>query len=123
MWIFCAASLMCSAWMSVFTPMNSTSLMPASIIRLTAFRPAPPTPTTLITARYAPSSACGARCRRAACSGSGSTKRVTGGWKLGSGRLAGGGGGAESGGGEAAGGRGGGGPADCCGRGGGGGAD
>src|SRR3979490_851719 len=44
--------------------------MPASIIRLTAFKPAPPTPTTLITARYAPASRTGARCKRAGCSGS-----------------------------------------------------
>ncbi len=73
MWIFTGASLMCSAWMSVFTAMNSTWLMPASIIRLTAFSPAPPTPTTLITARYAPASRTGARWSRAGCSGSGST--------------------------------------------------
>ena len=73
MWIFAGASLMWSAWMSVLTAMKSTSLMPASIIRLTAFRPAPPTPTTLITARYAPSSARGARYRRGGASGSGST--------------------------------------------------
>ena len=51
MWIFTGASLMWSAWMSVLTAMNSTWLIPASIIRLTALRPAPPTPTTLITAR------------------------------------------------------------------------
>ena len=50
MWIFTDASLMWSAWMSVFTAMNSTWLMPASIIRLTALIPAPPTPITLITA-------------------------------------------------------------------------
>ena len=46
-----SASLMRSAWASVFTAMNSTPLRPESIIRLTAFTPAPPTPTTLITAR------------------------------------------------------------------------
>ena len=40
-----------SGWMSVLTATNSTCVMPASIIRLTALRPAPPTPTTLITAR------------------------------------------------------------------------
>ncbi len=61
MWIFAGASLMWSAWMSVLTATKSTSLMPASIIRFTAFRPAPPTPTTLMTARYAPVSADGAR--------------------------------------------------------------
>src|SRR5262245_34920675 len=32
--------------------MNSTPLRPASTIRLTAFEPPPPTPTTLMTARY-----------------------------------------------------------------------
>jgi hypothetical protein len=37
--------------MSVFTAMNSTCEIPASIIRLTAFRPPPPTPTTRITAK------------------------------------------------------------------------
>ena len=36
--------------------------MPASIIRLTALRPAPPTPTTRMTAMYAPESARGAAC-------------------------------------------------------------
>src|SRR6266511_916544 len=41
----------CSCCMSVLTATNSTWLMPASIIRLTAFRPAPPTPTTWIFAR------------------------------------------------------------------------
>src|SRR6185312_3670263 len=40
---------------SVLTETNSTWLMPASIIRLTAFSPAPPTPTTWIFARYEPS--------------------------------------------------------------------
>src|SRR5579864_7218929 len=79
MWIFCGASLMCSAWMSVLTATKSTSLMPASIIRLTAFRPAPPTPTTLMFARYAPVSADGARYKRGGASGIGSTYRVTGG--------------------------------------------
>ncbi len=37
--------------MSVLTATNSTCEMPASIIRLTAFSPAPPTPITRITAR------------------------------------------------------------------------
>jgi hypothetical protein len=36
--------------MSVFTATNSTCEMSASIIRLTALRPAPPTPTTRMTA-------------------------------------------------------------------------
>ena len=60
MWIFTGASLIWSAWMSVLTAMNSTWLMPASIIRFTALMPAPPTPMTLITARYAPASAAAA---------------------------------------------------------------
>jgi hypothetical protein len=34
-----------SAWGSVFAATNSTPLTPASIIRLTAFPPPPPTPT------------------------------------------------------------------------------
>ena len=51
-----AASLMsashdCSAWTSVLMAMNSTPLSPASTMRLTAFVPPPPAPTTLITAR------------------------------------------------------------------------
>src|SRR6266540_4221229 len=50
-WIFVSASEICSCCMSVLTATNSTWLMPASIIRLTAFRPAPPTPTTWIFAR------------------------------------------------------------------------
>ena len=48
---FTSASLISSAWASVFTAMNSTPFRPASIIRLTALTPPPPTPTTLITAR------------------------------------------------------------------------
>jgi hypothetical protein len=50
MWIFTGASLVWSCWMSVFTATNSTCEMSASIMRLTAFRPAPPTPTTRMTA-------------------------------------------------------------------------
>ena len=46
-----SASLISSAWASVFTAMNSTPLSPASIMRLTAFTPPPPMPTTLMTAR------------------------------------------------------------------------
>ena len=48
---FTSASLMSRACASVFTAMNSTPRMPASIIRLTALTPAPPMPITLITAR------------------------------------------------------------------------
>ena len=48
---FTSASLMSSACASVLTAMNSTPLRPASIMRLTALTPPPPTPTTLITAR------------------------------------------------------------------------
>ncbi len=51
MWIFTSASHIISACASVFTAMNSTPVRPASTIRLTAFVPPPPTPTTLITAR------------------------------------------------------------------------
>ena len=40
-----------SACASVLTAMNSTPLRPDSTMRLTAFVPPPPTPTTLITAR------------------------------------------------------------------------
>src|ERR1051326_4758897 len=53
MWIFTGASLIWSCWMSVLTATNSTWEMSASIIRLTAFRPAPPTPTMRITGMYA----------------------------------------------------------------------
>src|SRR5437016_3344241 len=61
--------------------------MPASIIRFTALRPAPPTPTTWIFARYDPSCPARAWCSRGAGSSIGSTYRVTGG----SGMYAGGG--------------------------------
>jgi hypothetical protein len=40
-----------SACASVLIAMNSTPLRPTSIMRLTAFTPPPPIPTTLITAR------------------------------------------------------------------------
>ena len=43
MWIFTSASLSASCWRSVLTATNSTATSPASIIRLTAFSPAPPT--------------------------------------------------------------------------------
>ena len=52
MWIFTGASERLSCCMSVLTATKSTWAMPASIIRLTALIPPPPTPTTLITARY-----------------------------------------------------------------------
>jgi hypothetical protein len=48
---FTSASLISSAWASVFTAMNSTPRRPASIIRFTALTPPPPTPTTLMMAR------------------------------------------------------------------------
>ncbi len=48
---FMSASLMRSACASVLTATNSTPFRPASIIRLTALTPPPPTPMTLITAR------------------------------------------------------------------------
>ncbi len=46
-----SASDMSRAWASVLIAMNSTPLRPTSIIRLTAFTPPPPMPTTLMTAR------------------------------------------------------------------------
>ena len=46
-----SASLMSRAWASVLIAMNSTPLSPTSIIRLTAFTPPPPMPTTLMMAR------------------------------------------------------------------------
>src|SRR5690349_24784852 len=49
-----SASHMASAWASVLQAMNSTPRRPLSTIRLTAFVPPPPTPTTLMTARYDP---------------------------------------------------------------------
>src|SRR5438094_1183482 len=70
MWILTGASLIRSCWMSVLTATNSTWASPASIIRSSAFRPAPPTPTTLITARYAAVSPRGTRWSLGACSGS-----------------------------------------------------
>src|SRR3954453_15101437 len=76
MWIFVEASLICSCWMSVLTAMKSTWLMPESIMRSTAFSPAPPTPTTRITARYDALSR--PRWRRAGWSGSGSSHRARG---------------------------------------------
>src|SRR5947207_194162 len=78
MWIFIEASETCSCWMSVLTATNSTCEMPASIIRSSAFSPAPPTPTTRMTAMYAPESARGARWSPAGCSGTGSSQRRPG---------------------------------------------
>ena len=49
-----SASVICSACASVLAEMNSTPRSPASTMRLTAFVPPPPTPTTLMTARYVP---------------------------------------------------------------------
>src|SRR5262245_21192797 len=69
------ASLIWSCWMSVLTATKSTCVMPASIIRSSAFSPAPPTPTTRMTARYAVPSR--ERSRRAELSGIGSSQRVT----------------------------------------------
>src|SRR5215216_3300668 len=74
MWILTGASASASCWMSVLTATNSTSAMPASIIRLTAFNPAPPTPTTRMTARYAPGSERGARWSLGAGSGNDSIR-------------------------------------------------
>ena len=48
---FTSASESSSDCASVLMAMNSTPLSPASIMRLTALQPPPPTPTTLITAR------------------------------------------------------------------------
>ena len=48
---FTSASLIRRAWASVLMAMNSTPLSPTSIIRLTAFTPPPPMPTTLMMAR------------------------------------------------------------------------
>ncbi|CAB4894650.1 unannotated protein [freshwater metagenome] len=48
---FTSASLMMSCCESVLIAMNSTPFRPASIIRLIALTPPPPTPTTLITAK------------------------------------------------------------------------
>jgi hypothetical protein len=49
-WMMLGASERLSAWRSVFTVMNSTPWTPRLIMWLTALPPAPPTPTTLMTA-------------------------------------------------------------------------
>ena len=46
-----SASLIKRAWASVLAAMNSTLRSPESIMRLTAFTPPPPIPTTFMTAR------------------------------------------------------------------------
>ena len=53
--ILCGASLWSSAWASVFTLMNSTPIISARIIRLTALLPPPPTPMTLMSAKFSES--------------------------------------------------------------------
>ena len=49
MWIVRSAALCCSDWRSVLTAMNSTPVIPASTMRLTALTPPPPTPMTRMT--------------------------------------------------------------------------
>src|SRR5262245_29860824 len=73
---FVGASLIWSCWMSVLIATKSTCVIPASIIRSSAFRPAPPTPMTRITARYDVLSR--ARSRRAGFAGRGSSHRAAG---------------------------------------------
>jgi hypothetical protein len=53
--ILCGASDWSSAWASVLQAMNSTPIISARIIRLTAFVPPPPTPMTLISAKFSES--------------------------------------------------------------------
>ena len=53
--ILCGASLWRSACASVFTLMNSTPIISARIIRLTALLPPPPTPMTLMSAKFSES--------------------------------------------------------------------
>jgi len=48
MWILTSASHTLSCCTSVLTAMNSTPLTPESTMRLIAFVPAPPMPTTLM---------------------------------------------------------------------------
>src|SRR5581483_10099346 len=52
-WILVGARLLQSAWRSVFTAMNFTPWRPESTMRLTAFPPPPPIPTTLMPAGLA----------------------------------------------------------------------
>ncbi len=51
----CGASDWRRAWASVFRAMNSTPIISARIIRLTALLPPPPTPTTLTRAKFSES--------------------------------------------------------------------
>ncbi len=50
--ILCGASACRSAWASVLQAMNSTPIISARIIRLTALLPPPPTPMTRISAKF-----------------------------------------------------------------------
>jgi hypothetical protein len=56
-WILFRAPFLQSAWTSVFMVTNFTPCSPASIMRLTAFPPPPPTPTTVMRAGLEASSA------------------------------------------------------------------
>ena len=53
--ILCGASAWSSAWASVLQAMNSTPIISARIIRLTALLPPPPTPMTRISAKFSES--------------------------------------------------------------------
>ena len=53
--ILCGASDWSSAWASVLQAMNSTPIISARIIRLTALFPPPPTPMTLMSAKFSES--------------------------------------------------------------------
>ena len=53
--ILCGASDCRSAWASVLQAMNSTPIISARIIRLTALEPPPPTPMTRISAKFSES--------------------------------------------------------------------
>ena len=53
--ILCGASDWRSAWASVLQAMNSTPIISARIIRLTALLPPPPTPMTRISAKFSES--------------------------------------------------------------------
>ena len=53
--ILCGASDWRSAWASVLQEMNSTPIISARIIRLTALLPPPPTPMTRISAKFSES--------------------------------------------------------------------
>src|SRR5918996_1725046 len=73
-WSLTGASESWSCCVSVLRATNSTCVIPASIMRLTALRPAPPTPTTRMTARYEVLSRGTAYSSRGAGSGIGSRK-------------------------------------------------